>query len=49
MTQVEKLITNILTEKLSGRFEDLEKRFLREATDITNLEINIDVLRSKIL
>jgi hypothetical protein len=47
MTQVDKLIKNLLSEKLSSRFEELEKRFQREAADINSLEINIDTLKSK--
>lgn len=47
MTAVEKLMRTLLTDTLSGRFEDLERRFQREATDITTLEITVDSLRSK--
>jgi hypothetical protein len=49
MTQVDKLINNLISEKLSSRFEELEKRFQREAADINSLEINIDTLKSKII
>jgi hypothetical protein len=49
MTQVDKLISNLITEKLSSRFDELEKRFQREEADINALEINIDSLKSKTL
>jgi hypothetical protein len=47
MTSVSELITNILNGGIMKRVDDLEKRFLREASEITDLEMNIDILKSK--
>ena len=47
MASVDVLITNLLNEKLMKRFENLEKRFQSEACDITLLNNNVEVLKSK--
>lgn len=49
MTQVEKLISSLLNEKLGERFDELEKRFQIEESDISNLEVSIDSLRSNFM
>jgi len=47
MASVSDLIRTILNEKFGKGVDELEKRFTREATDISQLEIQIDVLKSK--
>jgi len=46
MTKVDELITKLLNEKLFKRFDNLEKRFTSEATDIASLEFSVDGLKS---
>lgn len=43
---VKDLITNLLNQSFVGRVDSLEKRFDREANDISNLEVTCDVLKS---
>jgi hypothetical protein len=49
MTKVDELITKLLNEKLLKRFDNLEKRFTREAHDIATLEVNVDGLKSNLI
>ncbi len=47
MSQINEIISNLIEENLSERTIRLEKRFTREASDISSLEIEIDHLKSK--
>lgn len=42
----EEILSIIVEENVVTKLEFLEKRFEREATDITNLEIEIDTMKS---
>ena len=46
MSRVSELIKNLLNESFVRRLDDIEKRFTREGTDITQLENNVDSLKS---
>ena len=47
MTKVDNFISKFLNENLLPRFENIENKFSSEATDIAQLEVDIDTIKSK--
>ena len=47
MINVNQLITNLLNERISKKMDNLEQRFGREASDLSQLDINMNNLKSK--